>query len=67
MPAGHEFVQVSTQRTAAGQGVTVHAIGRVRAGTEITAEGAGYDAARAALLSQVPEGHQLLSVRVLEG
>ena len=67
MPSGHELVQVSTQRAAAGQGVNIHAIGRARAGTEITAEGAGYDMARASLLSQVPEGHQLLAVRVLEG
>jgi len=66
MPTGHELVQVSTQRTAAGQGVTIHAIGRARASTEITAEGTGYDAARATLLSQVPDGHQLLAVRVLE-
>ena len=67
LPAGYELIRVSSLRTTASQGVVVHAVGRVSAGREITAAGQGYDAARAALLTEVPAGHQLLSVRVIEG
>lgn len=65
IPAGHDLVEVLHQSQRTG-GVVATARTRPIETRELTAEGATYKEAKAALAAAVPDGWRILSTQVVE-
>jgi len=65
VPAGHDLIEVLHQSQRTG-GVVATARTRSTETRQLTAEGATYEEAKAALAATVPDGWRVLSTRVVE-